>query len=110
MVAGRPVDVTGTAPRGTIRWILSEPVLPSLQHYIVVDISRREGLTTGDVIELYQPRSGPAEGETLAIPEVWIARAQVMRVTQQGASAIIINQEQPKIHPGTHTRVSAKMP
>jgi hypothetical protein len=41
---------------------------------------------------------------------VWIARAQVLRVTPFGATAIIIQQEQPKIEEGTAARVAAKMP
>lgn len=95
---------------GTVRWILSQPELPSLQSYVIVDITKQEGVATGDQIELYEPRQRPAEGETLAIPEVFIARARVLRVTPLGATAIITSQEQATIATGTNARVTAKMP
>jgi LysM repeat protein len=96
---------------GTVRWISSMPVLPRIQNYVVVDnMTRRDGVATGDRIELYERRQPPREGETLAIPEVYIATAQVMRVTPWGTTAIITAMEQPKIEQGTAARVSAKMP
>jgi hypothetical protein len=109
VVPGRPAPVeNGSA--GKVRWILKEPVLPSLQNYVVVDISNRDGVKTGDQIELYQPRQRPTEDRELALPEVSIGRAQVLRVTQFGATAIIVSQDQPKIQEGTSARVAAKMP
>jgi hypothetical protein len=64
----------------------------------------------GDQIELYQPRQHANLDLELALPEVSIARAQVLRVTPFGATAIIIAQEQPHIQEGTSARVAAKMP
>jgi len=110
IVMGGPVPVETTVQRvGKIRWIYKQPVLPSLQSYVVVDISGREGVRTGDQIELFMPRN-KREDQELAVPETSIARAQVLRVTPYGATAIITSQEQPKIENGTAARVSAKMP
>jgi len=110
LVVGGPVPVGAAVQRvGKIRWIYKEPVLPSLQRYVVVDISGREGVKTGDQIELFMPRY-QREDQELAVPETSIARAQVLRVTPYGASAIITSQEQPHIKDGTAARVSAKMP
>jgi LysM repeat protein len=95
---------------GKVRWILGEHVLPRLQNYIVLDMSKSDGVNTGDQIELYQPRQGPTETRQLAVPEISIARAQVLRVTSYGATAIITGQEQPKIQEGTAARVAAKIP
>ncbi|HEY4216949.1 MAG TPA: LysM peptidoglycan-binding domain-containing protein [Gemmatimonadaceae bacterium] len=94
---------------GKIRWILSEPVLPSTQDYFVVDIPRGDA-NPGDQIELYKPRQPATEGRDLAIPELHIAWAQVIRVTPYGATAIITTQEEPKIEEGTAARVAAKIP
>jgi LysM repeat protein len=94
---------------GSIRWIYSNPVVPTLQNYVVLDISRRD-VTPGDQVDLFYPRQKPVEGRDLALPEVWIGRAQVLRVTPFGASAIIIRQEQPTIKEGTSVRIAAKMP
>jgi hypothetical protein len=41
---------------------------------------------------------------------VWIGRAQILRVTPFGASAIVIEQEQPAISEGASARIAAKMP
>jgi hypothetical protein len=94
---------------GKVRWVYGSPVLPSGQNYVVLDISRRD-LSTGDQVDLYEPRKRPADEGQLATPEVWIARAQVLRVTPFGATAIILHQEQPKIDEGTAARIAAKMP
>ena len=109
LATGRPSPVTN-GRTGRVRWILEEPVLPSLQSYIVLDLSRHDGVTTGDQIELYQPRQRPDETRELSLPEIYIARAQVLRVTPFGATAVITAQDQPKIEEGTAVRVAAKMP
>lgn len=109
-VRGTPLPVTN-GQAGRIRWIREEPVLPSLQNYVVFDISRREGVATGDQIELYKPRHRSSEDPNeLAIPELYIGTAQVLRVTPYGATAIITAHEQPRIVDGTHVRIAAKMP
>jgi hypothetical protein len=109
LVLGRPTPVTN-GREGRVLWISDNPVLPRLQHYVVLDMARSAGVSTGDQIELYEPRHGPVEGRPLAIPEISIAHAQVLRVTAFGATAIITAQEQPKIQEGTAARVAAKMP
>ena len=109
MVAGRPSPVTnGTI--GKVRWLYEKPVLQSIQSYVVLDISGRNGVRTGDEVEFYQPRQGPVDGRDIAIPEIYIARAQVLRVTPYGATAIITGQEQTRLEEGTAARVAAKMP
>jgi len=97
-------------PQAKVRWIYSEPVQPSIQSYIVLDMSHRDGVNPGDQIELYQPRRAPTDGRPLALPEVSIAHAQVLRVTDYGATAIVTAQDQPKIEEGTAARIAAKMP
>jgi LysM repeat protein len=109
MVVGRASPVSN-GRAGKVRWIKSEPVLPSIQDYVVIDISKADGIATGDQIELYMPRKPAAEGSDFAIPEVSIAHALVLRVTAFGATAIITAHQQPKIEDGTAARVAAKMP
>jgi LysM repeat protein len=109
IVTGRPTPVTN-GKSGTVRWISGDPVLPRIQNYIVLDISKSDGVSTGDQIELFRPRQKAIEEHSFAIPEISIARAQVLRVTPFGATAIITGQEQPKIQEGTAARIAAKMP
>ncbi|HXT15478.1 MAG TPA: LysM peptidoglycan-binding domain-containing protein [Gemmatimonadaceae bacterium] len=94
---------------GRVRWVYGSPVLASVQSYVLFDI-RQPNVRTGDQIDLIAPRQGPADGRDLAIPEQHIARAQILRVTPYGASAILLDQDQPKIEEGTTVRVAAKIP
>jgi hypothetical protein len=108
-VTGHPSAITN-GRTGKVRWILDSPVLPSIQSYVVLDISGRDGLTTGDQIEIYKPRQRPNDYHDVTLPEIAIAHAQVLRVTPYGATAIITDQEQPHIVEGISARVAAKMP
>jgi LysM repeat protein len=108
-VVGHPALISN-GRTGKVRWVLDSPVLPSLQSYVVIDISGRDGLTTGDVIQIFKPRQRPNDAHDLALPEIAIAQAQVLRVTPYGATAIVTAQEQPHIVEGIKARVAAKMP
>jgi hypothetical protein len=108
-VIGHPSAITN-GRTGKVRWVLDSPVLPSLQSYVVIDISGRDGLTTGDLIQILKPRQRPNDSHDLALPEIPIAQAQVLRVTPYGATAIVTAQEQPHIVEGIKARVAAKMP
>ncbi len=109
LVTGHPSPVVN-GRTGKVRWLYEQPVLPSVQSYVVIDISRRDGVRPGDEIEFYQPRQAPVDGGDIAIPEISLAHAQVMRVTPFGATAMITSQEQTRIEEGTPARVAAKMP
>jgi LysM repeat protein len=95
---------------GKVRWILNEPVLASVQSYVVIDMSARDGVATGDQIEIYKPRQRPNDDHSLILPEISIAHGQVLRVTPYGATVMIVAQEQPHIVEGASARVAAKMP
>ena len=95
-------------PSATVVWIPEEPVLPSLQRYVVLDASARAGVRVGDQFTLVRPREAQPGG--LPLPEEEIAVAQVVRVTPYAATAIVVSQQHPAIRRGTRARVSAKMP
>jgi hypothetical protein len=94
---------------GIVRWVYDSPVLPTIQHYVVLDIRQQE-VHTGDRVELFIPRQRPADGETLGTPALPVATAQILRTTPFGSTAIILHQEQPRIEDGVAVRVIAKMP
>jgi hypothetical protein len=104
----RPVKV-GDGPSAKIKWIYGEPVLASVQNFIVLDVSSRNGVRMGDEFMIYRPGPKPEEGEAQE-RETLIAKAQVVRSTPYGVTAVIIGQEQPAIKEGMTARVSAKMP
>ena len=106
--AGEAPSAVDAAPSATVVWIPDEPVLASVQQYVVLDASARKGTQVGDQFTLVRPRQ-PREN-SLPLPEESIAVAQVVRVTPYAATAIIVSQDHPAIQRGTRARVSAKMP
>jgi hypothetical protein len=101
----KPAAVSGGAET-FVMWINSDPVLPSLQQYVVV--AAAPGMRAGDQIMFYRPRRPTPSG--VVLPESEIAVAQLVRVTPQGATAMIVDQTYGAIQHGTNARVTAKMP
>lgn len=101
----RPTAVAGGALTRVL-WISSEPVLPSLQSYVLVGSAT--GMRMGDQITFYRERRTTETG--VVLPESNIGVAQIVRVTPQGASALVIDQNYGAIAEGTAARVTAKMP
>lgn len=105
--APSPVSSSRTAK---IRSIVRESVLPSLNYYVLFDMSSTDGMKIGDEIEIFRPRAEPKTDIGPAIPEVVIATGQVVRVTPYGATARVTSQQQPAIRVGESVRVTARMP
>jgi hypothetical protein len=104
----RPVAVTD-GPSAKITWIYGEPVLPSIQNFVVLNVSSTQGVRMGDEFMIFQPSRKPEEGEPRE-KETLVAKAQVVRATPYGVTALIIGQEQPAIKEGMSARISARMP
>jgi LysM repeat protein len=114
-----PLDTSGVASTArpqaindgrwaTVKWVLSQPVLPSLQAYIVLDVSANDDVRPGDEFLIFEPQSRAAIG--LGSPEIAIGKAQAVKVTPYGTTAIVISLRQPAVRPGVLARTSAKMP
>lgn len=100
-----PVDL---GVRGRVIWVASKAVLPSIQHYLLIDASRKDGVSLGDQFTLMQGRVEFDRG--VRLPEQPVALAQVVRVTERGATVMIVDQVQPKVREGMEARLTAKMP
>ena len=107
-----PVPVSMNAGQtATIRYIhMDKTVLPSLNYYVLFDLSTKDGVRIGDEILVYRPRKVMTSDIGPAIPEIAIARGEVVRVTPYGASARITSQELPAIRVGESVRITARMP
>jgi LysM repeat protein len=103
----RPRAQTGGAETSVL-WVEGESPLPSLQSYVIIEGGADSGTRAGDQIMFYREQRTTPDG--IVLPESEIAIAQVVRVTPQAASAMIIHQSFAGIHQGTRGRVSAKMP
>ncbi|MGI8620133.1 MAG: LysM peptidoglycan-binding domain-containing protein [Gemmatimonadaceae bacterium] len=92
---------------GRIVWIHNDPVLPSLQHYVFLDVAPGTAKIGDRFLLIDQTRRGAAD--TTRPPEP-AALAQVVRVTPFAATAIVVDQELPTISIGMKARLSARVP
>jgi len=102
----RPTAVTG--PTTSVLWIKPEPVLPTLQSYVIVGGGTSSGMRVGDQITFYRPRVTDERG--IVYPSSDIGVAQILRVTPYASTALIIGQAYAATSEGTLARVSAKLP
>jgi LysM repeat protein len=107
-ITGQPVPVKN-GREGTVRWILDEPVLPAPTYFIILTLSSQDAVKPGDEVEIVRPRKKAADEGLFGTPEVYVARAQIIRVTAEGSTAMIKSMDQPKIEAGMIARVVAKM-
>ena len=116
-----PIDTAGTSsivrpeavrngPSTKVTWVYGEPVLASLQNFVVLNVSSREGVRMGDEFVIYLPAPRDRDRSQVADPEIMISKAQVVRSTPYGVTAIVIGQEQPAIKEGMTARVIARIP
>ncbi len=116
-----PYDSTALALRGqprpiqggrwsSVQWIYSQPVLPAVQSYMVLNVNSRDGVKIGDRFELFKSRQNAAEPAQLAESEIPIAYGNAVRVTPYATTIILTGEDQPKIRPGTLARITAQMP
>lgn len=93
--------------------IPSGAVLPSIERYVILGTTAKDGVKLGDEFTLYRPRQKmvvPSGDARVQLPEEPIALAQVVRVTDRGTTAIILAQRQPAIKTGVRARLTARMP
>ncbi|GAC1515827.1 MAG: LysM peptidoglycan-binding domain-containing protein [Gemmatimonadaceae bacterium] len=108
-----PVDVQPAAVvegglETRVTWVHHESLLPSLQAYVVLEASEKDGVKLGDQLTVVRPAKRGEDGSVH--PEQRIAVVQVLRVTSGGTSAIVIDHNQPAIRVGTLARMTARMP
>jgi len=92
---------------GRIAWIHNDPVLPSLQHYVVLDVAPGAARVGDRFLLIDQTRRGVADSTKPPEPA---ALAQVVRVTPFAATAIVVDQELPTISIGMRARLSERVP
>lgn len=102
---GTPVAVNA-GPSETVMYIANEPVLPSLQSYIILSARTASGVRVGDQFTLMDDSVDPR----YPAPAVPAAVAEVVRVTPLGLTAIVVDQEQPRIYQGMKAVLTARAP
>lgn len=91
-----------------IQWMRDDPILASIQQYVVLDASARDGVRLGDRFTFLRGRVKGA-GDVM-LPEELIAIGQVIRVTDRAVTAIVVAQRHPAIREGTLARLTGRMP
>jgi hypothetical protein len=108
-ILGHPEPVSDSLV-AEVKYINGNPILPSIQNFLVIDLTARDGIHIGDEFELFEPRHKTEGSGGFVDPDITIARAQAVRVTQYGTTLMIIGQKHPKIEAGTLVRRVATMP
>jgi len=93
-----------------VKLVSGSPILPSLQDFLLVDVTTRDGIKIGDEFQLFEPRRGSDISGAPDDPEIPIARAMAVRVTRYGTTLMITGEKHPKIEVGTRARRVATMP
>jgi len=99
---------------GTVVFIANNSVLPSLQSYVVINVTAKDGAKVGDQYTLYVPRRKvlvKGRGDEMAtVPEERVALGQVVKVTDRGTTLMLVDQQNPSVKVGTKARLTARMP
>jgi LysM repeat protein len=102
----RPVPVNNGRTTRLIG-VFGNELAPSLQNFVFFPLSTRDGVKPGDQLQLY--REAQRDGGT-TIPEIELAMVTLVRVTDQGATGIVLTQTSSRFEAGTAARIVARMP
>ena len=88
-----------------VLWVHEDPVLPSMQSYVVLTRETGSDVQVGDQFTLIDA----SVDESHPAPPVPAGVAQVVRVTPYAVTALVVDQEQPTIRAGMPARLTARM-
>ncbi len=103
--APRTVDV---GLSGKVLLVHQDPVLASVQHYVLLSPTSSNGVSVGDEFSLISDTMG--RDDPTPAPSISAAIVQVVKVTPYASTAIILGHTQPVIKEGMPVRMTAKMP
>ncbi|HEX6371097.1 MAG TPA: LysM peptidoglycan-binding domain-containing protein [Longimicrobium sp.] len=102
----RPAPVDADL-QGRVLAFRDDTPLQRTESILFLDIGRSAGVGVGDEFELYDPSTERRWGTR---PEIFVARMQVVKVTEGTASVRVTHLEQPRITVGLPVRRVARMP
>ncbi|MBA3657465.1 MAG: LysM peptidoglycan-binding domain-containing protein [Gemmatimonadaceae bacterium] len=101
------VPVASSATNKVV-WVHNDPVLPSLQHYLVLEPGASPPISVGDVFALVDGDEKLRDDKP--VPPEEIGYIQIVRVSRFGATGIIVSHSQPVIRVGNLARRIARIP
>jgi LysM repeat protein len=105
----RPQDVAN-GPVYDVAWVAGDVVLPTVQNYVVIALPKGATSKVGDMFELFEDGNPLTAGRRDVAPPNDVAQASVVKVTTEGATAIVVGHEQPAIRVGMRARLVSRMP
>ena len=105
----RPEPVVD-GPLFEVAYVAGGVVLPTVQNYIVLALPRGAVARVGDEFALITDGTSLSPSGKDVSPENRVARASVVKVTADGATAIIVGHDQPAVRVGMKARLVARMP
>jgi LysM repeat protein len=103
----RALEPVASSADARVVWVHNNPVLPSVQHYVILSPPPGGSLAPGDRLTLVDP-ARPEADDTVTLPED-AALVQVVKVTPHGATAVVLAQRFPTIRQGMPARLSARL-
>lgn len=103
----RELEPVASSADARVMWVHNDPVLPSLQHYVILSAPPGGSLAPGDRLTLVDPALADSD-DTVTLPED-AALVQVVKVTPHGATAVVLAQRFPTIRQGMPARLSARL-
>jgi len=88
-----------------VLWVHNDPVLPTLQSYVVLSKEAGNDVAVGDQFTLVDATVDPSH----PAPAVPAAVAQVVRVTPYAITALVVDHDQPTVRAGMPARLTARM-
>lgn len=97
-------------PVYTVAYVSGDVVLPTVQDYIVIALPKGASAKVGDQFTLFAKSAALTDGLRDVPPPSDIADVSVVRVTADGATAVVVGHRQPAIQVGMQARLVARMP
>jgi hypothetical protein len=88
-----------------VLWVHNDPVLPTLQSYVLLSLDAGTDVSVGDQFTLMDTTAE----ETHPAPPVPAAVAQVVRVTPFAITALVVDHDQPTVKARMPARLTARM-
>lgn len=105
----RPSDVAN-GPVYDVAYVAGDVVLPTVQNYVVIALPKGATSRVGDQFALYAEGTALTETRKDIAPPNDVAVASVVRVTSEGATAIVTRHDHPAIRVGMKARLVSRMP
>jgi hypothetical protein len=101
-------EPVSTGPGGELVALLDVQLVASTEDIVFIDVGRTQGIQVGDEFELYVRPRRTRDG--LRLPEEYVARGRVLRVTQETATLRLLDMRHPTVDVGLPVRLVARMP